>query len=284
MRDQAATCPFVGFWPRVGKAAVVLHAVENRTIDLYSIALLATPRIEIPIDGADSPGPDGGYVATGASWPSPTLRLAALSPRIWGKISRWKNPPTPSPSLSSDPLRSFMTWSQMSLGWVNGVPSANTAGGTMGIQPVWAPGSLVTTNHLNVYGTHALRSSLLSGVESSHFSSVRRGFVGATRLFPKRAVAPCSLNLGTSAPPVSRGFTRGMEQMLPRRSLIESRPLTKGFQRPLAQSSVRRRRNEFANTTTRCRPSGITGCRFGRVSSGIALTTRRACEDGARGG
>ena len=51
MRDQAATCPFVGFWPRVGKAAVVLHAVENRTIDLYSIALLATPRIEIPIDG-----------------------------------------------------------------------------------------------------------------------------------------------------------------------------------------------------------------------------------------
>ena len=189
MRDQAATCPFVGFWPRVGKAAVVLHAVENRTIDLYSIALLATPRIEIPIDGADSPGPDGGYVATGASWPSPTLRLAALSPRIWGKISRWKNPPTPSPSLSSDPLRSFMTWSQMSLGWVNGVPSANTAGGTMGTQPVWAPGSLVTTNHPNVYGTHALRSSLLSGVESSHFSSVRRGFVGATRLFPKRAVA-----------------------------------------------------------------------------------------------
>jgi len=65
--DAAATCPFVGFWPRVGKAAVVLHAVANRTIDLYSIPLFAAPRIEIPIDGADSPGPDGGYVATGAS-------------------------------------------------------------------------------------------------------------------------------------------------------------------------------------------------------------------------
>ena len=54
MRDQAAICPFVGFWPRVGKAAVVLHAVENRTIDLYSIALFGVPRIETPIDGDHS--------------------------------------------------------------------------------------------------------------------------------------------------------------------------------------------------------------------------------------
>ena len=56
MVDQAAARPCVGFWPRVGKAAVVLHAVANRTIDLYSIASFAAPRIEIPIDG-DHPGP-----------------------------------------------------------------------------------------------------------------------------------------------------------------------------------------------------------------------------------
>lgn len=43
MVGQAATCPFVGFWPCVGKA--VVHAVANRTIDLYSIALFAAPRI-----------------------------------------------------------------------------------------------------------------------------------------------------------------------------------------------------------------------------------------------
>jgi hypothetical protein len=39
-----ASCPFAGFWSRVGKAAVVLHTVANRTIDLYSIALFAAPR------------------------------------------------------------------------------------------------------------------------------------------------------------------------------------------------------------------------------------------------
>ena len=59
MVDQAATCPFVGFWPRVGKAAVVLHAVANRAIDLYSISLFAAPRIDIPIDG-DHPDPVDG--------------------------------------------------------------------------------------------------------------------------------------------------------------------------------------------------------------------------------
>ena len=74
MVGPGASYPFVGFWPCVGKATVVLHAAANRTIDLYSIPLFAAPRIEIPIDGADSPGPDGGYVATGASWPSPTDR------------------------------------------------------------------------------------------------------------------------------------------------------------------------------------------------------------------
>jgi len=65
MVDQAATRPFVGFWPRVGKAAVVLHAAANRTIDLYSIALFAALRIEIPIAG-DHPRPAKGDTQGGA--------------------------------------------------------------------------------------------------------------------------------------------------------------------------------------------------------------------------
>jgi hypothetical protein len=56
MRDQAATCPFVGFWPRVGKAAVVLHAVANRTIDLCSIACCRAPDRDPHRRGSPGPG------------------------------------------------------------------------------------------------------------------------------------------------------------------------------------------------------------------------------------
>jgi hypothetical protein len=41
MVGPGASYPFVGFWPCVGKATVVLHAAANRTIDLYSIASFA---------------------------------------------------------------------------------------------------------------------------------------------------------------------------------------------------------------------------------------------------
>jgi hypothetical protein len=56
MVDQAATCPFVEFWPRVGKAWSSSTQWRTRTIDLFSIALFAAPSIEIPIDG-DHPEP-----------------------------------------------------------------------------------------------------------------------------------------------------------------------------------------------------------------------------------
>ena len=41
--DQAAAYPFVGFWPRFGKAAVVQHAAGDRTIDLYRSPCLPRP-------------------------------------------------------------------------------------------------------------------------------------------------------------------------------------------------------------------------------------------------
>jgi hypothetical protein len=43
--------PFCGIRPCVGNVAVVLHVLANRPIGLYSTALFAPPRIEIPITG-----------------------------------------------------------------------------------------------------------------------------------------------------------------------------------------------------------------------------------------
>jgi len=79
--DAAATCPFVGFWPRVGKAAVVL--LRWRIARTTCTRSPCAPRIEIPIDGDPEPC---GNLADGAI--ATASQLTSFPPELLG-INRW---------------------------------------------------------------------------------------------------------------------------------------------------------------------------------------------------
>jgi hypothetical protein len=77
--DEARYLPFCKFWPRVGNAVVVLHAVANRTIDPYSIAFFAGRRMEIPREGDYS---DPVYGGTPSEWGARTYLASAAAATI----------------------------------------------------------------------------------------------------------------------------------------------------------------------------------------------------------